>query len=88
MILASCTRLTSGNQAGSSGSGYRGNPRSNSQLPEKMPGFRRDRPDHQIPVQEVVHALTAGFAQICAAVAGGVVEVTPVVLVRAADRIV
>jgi hypothetical protein len=46
-----------------------------------MPPIRRDRPDHQIPVQEVVHALTAGLTQVNAAMAVGSVEVTLVVRV-------
>ena len=57
-----------------------------SQLPEKVPVVLRDRPDHQVLVQKAIHALTVGFAQLNAAVAAGVVEVPPVVLVQAADR--
>jgi hypothetical protein len=53
-----------------------------------VPCVRRDRPDHQVPVQKAVHALTVGFAQVNAAVAAGVVEVPLVVLVQAADRVV
>jgi hypothetical protein len=40
-----------------------------------------DRPDHQVPVQEVVNALTAGLTQVNAAMAGGSVEVAFVVRV-------
>jgi hypothetical protein len=57
-------------------------------LLKEVPPIRRDRPDHQVPVQKVVHALTAGLTQVNAAVAGGVVEMQLVVLVQAAGRIV
>ena len=63
------------------------NTRSHSQLPEKVPGVCRDRPDHQVPVQEVVDALTVGFAKVHVAVASDL-EVPLVVLVQAADWIV
>ncbi len=46
-----------------------------------MPPIRRDRTDQQVPVQDVVNALTAGLTQVNAAMAGGPVEVALVVRV-------
>ena len=57
-------------------------------LLKEVPPIRRDRPDHQVPVQEVVNALTAGLTQVNAAMAGGSVKVALVVLVHTVDRIV
>ena len=57
-------------------------------MPRKVRPDGCDRPDHQVPVLEVAHALTAGFAQVNAAVAAGVVEVPLVVMVPTAVRIV
>ena len=85
MKSATCLRPTSGNRGAhpthiTGASSGKQTPVGLTLLKE-VPPIRRDRPDQQIPVQEVVHALTAGLTQVNAAMAGGSMEVTLVVRV-------